>query len=208
MKGERVVGGVGRVSEQGAAAALPPRGRRVHFVGIGGIGMSGIAEVLLNLGYGVSGSDLIESEVTHRLCARGAEITYGHEPSRITPNIDVVVISSAVTGDNPEVVRARELKIPVIPRAEMLAELMRMKAGVAIAGTHGKTTTTSLVATVLHDAGLDPTMVVGGKLRTLETNARLGQGQYLVAEAALALARPDAAQIVAEQCVAVAAGAG
>ena len=159
------------------------RSRRVHFVGIGGIGMSGIAEVLLNLGYSVSGSDLTESDVTRRLAALRAKISYGHEPGRITPDIDVVVMSSAVTADNLEVVRARELKIPVIPRAEMLAELMRVKAGVAVAGTHGKTTTTSLVATVLHDAGFDPTMVIGGKLRTLGTNARLGQGEYLVAEA-------------------------
>jgi UDP-N-acetylmuramate--alanine ligase len=159
------------------------RNRLVHFVGIGGIGMSGIAEVLINLGYEVSGSDVAESDTTERLAALGARVSKGHDPTRVTPNVDVVVTSSAVTDDNPEVVRARALKIPVIPRAEMLAELMRMKAGVAVAGTHGKTTTTSLVATVLHDAGLDPTMVVGGKLRTLETNARLGQGEYLVAEA-------------------------
>jgi len=159
------------------------RGLRVHFVGIGGIGMSGIAEVLLNLGYAVSGSDLTDSDTTRRLTTLRAQVTYGHDPARITSDIDVVVISSAITAGNPEVVRARELKIPVIPRAEMLAELMRMKAGVAVAGSHGKTTTTSLVATVLHDAGFDPTMVIGGKLRTLGTNARLGQGRYLVAEA-------------------------
>jgi UDP-N-acetylmuramate--alanine ligase len=164
-------------------ATTAGRSLRVHFVGIGGIGMSGIAEVLLNLGCSVSGSDLTESDVTRRLAALRAKIAYGHEPARITPDIDVVVMSSAVTADNLEVVRARELKIPVIPRAEMLAELMRVKAGVAVAGTHGKTTTTSLVATVLHDAGFDPTMVIGGKLRTFGTNARLGQGEYLVAEA-------------------------
>src|SRR3990172_11213436 len=127
--------------------------KSVHFVGIGGIGMSGIAEVLINLGYQVSGSDLAESETTERLAALGARVSKGHDPTRVTSNVDVVVTSSAVTDDNAEVVRARALKIPVIPRAEMLAELMRMKAGVAVAGTHGKTTTTSLVATVLHDAG-------------------------------------------------------
>jgi UDP-N-acetylmuramate--alanine ligase len=159
------------------------RSRRVHFVGIGGIGMSGIAEVLVNLGFAVSGSDLATRDTTERLASLGATILRGHDPDRVTPEIDVVVTSSAVMADNPEVVRARALKIPVIPRAEMLAELMRMKAGVAIAGTHGKTTTTSLVGTLLHEAGLDPTIVVGGKVRTLETNARLGQGEYLVAEA-------------------------
>jgi len=164
-------------------ATMIARSRRVHFVGVGGIGMSGIAEVLVNLGFAVSGSDLAERDTTQRLAALGATIRYGHDPSHITPGIDVVVTSSAVTADNPEVARARGLKIPVIPRAEMLAELMRMKVGVAVAGTHGKTTTTSLVGTLLHEAGLDPTVVVGGKVRTLGSNARLGQGQYLVAEA-------------------------
>jgi UDP-N-acetylmuramate--alanine ligase len=160
------------------------RKRRVHFVGIGGIGMSGIAEVLLTLGYVVSGSDLIESETTRRLARLGARIHLGpHDAEHVTADIDVLVISSAVTFANPEVTRAREVKIPVIPRAEMLAELMRMKYGVAVAGSHGKTTTTSLVAAVLREAGRDPTMVVGGKLRTLGTNARLGQGDFLVAEA-------------------------
>jgi UDP-N-acetylmuramate--alanine ligase len=159
------------------------RSRRVHFVGIGGIGMSGIAEVLLNLGYAVSGSDLAEGDTTRRLRGLGAAVELGHHAERVTPDVDVVVTSSAVTADNPEVARARALKIPVIPRAEMLAELMRMKTGIAVAGTHGKTTTTSLVATILHEAGLDPTVVVGGKLRTLGTNARLGQGRFLVAEA-------------------------
>jgi UDP-N-acetylmuramate--alanine ligase len=160
------------------------RKRRVHFVGIGGIGMSGIAEVLLTLGYVVSGSDLVESETTRRLARLGARIHLGpHDAEHVTSDIDVLVISSAVTFANPEVTRAREVKIPVIPRAEMLAELMRMKYGVAVAGSHGKTTTTSLVAAVLREAGRDPTMVVGGKLRALGTNARLGQGEFLVAEA-------------------------
>jgi UDP-N-acetylmuramate--alanine ligase len=160
------------------------RRRRIHFVGIGGIGMSGIAEVLLTLGYAVSGSDLSESDSTRRLARLGAQIHVGpHDSLHVTDDIDVLVISSAVTFANPEVLRARELKVPVIPRAEMLAELMRMKYGVAVAGSHGKTTTTSLVAAVLREAGRDPTMVVGGKLRTLGTNARLGQGEFLVAEA-------------------------
>jgi len=158
--------------------------RRVHFVGIGGIGMSGIAEVLLTLGYTVSGSDVVESEGTRRLERLGASIFTGaHDASHVDERVDVLVISSAVTFSNPEVVRARELKVPVIPRAEMLAELMRMKHGIAIAGTHGKTTTTSLLGTVLREAGRDPTVVVGGKLRALGTNARLGQGEYMVAEA-------------------------
>ncbi|HEV8715378.1 MAG TPA: UDP-N-acetylmuramate--L-alanine ligase, partial [Candidatus Binatia bacterium] len=145
--------------------------------------MSGIAEVLLNLGYHVSGSDIAESETTRRLVALGACIAYGHRAEQVTPGVDVVVISSAVKYANPEVVRARELMIPVIPRAEMLAELMRLKYGIAVAGTHGKTTTTSLVAAVLAQAHLDPTMVTGGKLNVLGSNARLGQGRFLVAEA-------------------------
>ena len=158
--------------------------RRVHFVGIGGIGMSGIAEVLLTLGYSVSGSDVVESDITRRLESLGARIFSGaHDAAHVDDGVDVLVISSAVTFSNPEVVRARELKVPVIPRAEMLAELMRMKHGIAIAGTHGKTTTTSLVGTVLREAGRDPTVVVGGKLRALGSNARLGLGEYLVAEA-------------------------
>jgi UDP-N-acetylmuramate--alanine ligase len=157
--------------------------RCIHFVGIGGIGMSGIAEVLLNLGYHVSGSDIAESETTRRLTALGARISYGHRAAHVTPEVDVVVISSAVKYANPEVVRARELMIPVIPRAEMLAELMRLKYGIAVAGTHGKTTTTSLVAAALAQAHLDPTMVIGGKLNVLGSNARLGQGRFLVAEA-------------------------
>jgi UDP-N-acetylmuramate--alanine ligase len=154
----------------------------IHFVGIGGIGMSGIAEVLLNLGYRVSGTDLKESDTTRRLVELGAVVRYGHDPSHLG-QADVVVISSAVKSTNPEVAEARARQIPVIPRAEMLAELMRMKYGIAVAGSHGKTTTTSLVATVLRHAGLDPTAVIGGKLPSLGSNARLGQGEYLVAEA-------------------------
>lgn len=156
---------------------------RIHFVGIGGIGMSGIAEVLLTLGYSVSGSDLSRSETTERLTEKGATISLGHESARITSDIDAVVISSAVKYSNPEVARARDLRIPVIPRAEMLAELMRMKTGIAVAGTHGKTTTTSLLAGILSEAGLDPTMVIGGKVHSLDSNARLGQGELMVAEA-------------------------
>jgi UDP-N-acetylmuramate--alanine ligase len=155
----------------------------VHFVGIGGIGMSGVAEVLLNMGYVISGSDLVESETTRRLVRLGAAVEIGHAPDHVQDHVDVVVISSAVRMSNAEVVRARELRIPVIPRAEMLAELMRMKFGVAVAGTHGKTTTTSFIAEVLARSGLDPTVVIGGKLRALGTNARLGQGKLLVAEA-------------------------
>jgi UDP-N-acetylmuramate--alanine ligase len=155
---------------------------KIHFVGIGGIGMSGIAEVLLNLGYKVSGSDLRRSEITERLASLGGEIFYGHLRENVV-GVDVVVISSAVKNDNPEVQEARENLIPVIPRAEMLAELMRMKYGIAIAGTHGKTTTTSMVATLLGFAGIDPTIVIGGRLNSLGSNARLGQGKFLVAEA-------------------------
>ncbi len=158
------------------------RDTHIHFVGIGGIGMSGIAEVLLTLGYQVSGTDLKESDTTKRLVELGATVRYGHDAKHLG-NADVVVISSAVKPSNPEVVEARARQIPVIPRAEMLAELMRMKYGIAIAGSHGKTTTTSLVATVLRAAGLDPTAVIGGKLPSLGSNARLGQGEYLVAEA-------------------------
>jgi UDP-N-acetylmuramate--alanine ligase len=154
----------------------------VHFVGIGGIGMSGIAEVLLNLGYQVSGSDLKESDVTKRLTALGAQIAFGHKPENLV-QADVVVISSAVKRDNPEVLTARSRKIPVIPRAEMLAELMRLKYSVAIAGSHGKTTTTSMVATVLNAAGLDPTAVVGGKVNVLGSNAKLGRSDLMVVEA-------------------------
>jgi UDP-N-acetylmuramate--alanine ligase len=154
----------------------------IHFVGIGGIGMSGIAEVLLNLGYKVSGSDLRKSDITERLEQLGGEIHIGHTGSNVA-RADVVVISSAVHDDNPEVIEARERLIPVIPRAEMLAELMRMKYGIAIAGTHGKTTTTSMVATILATGGIDPTIVIGGRLNSIGSNARLGQGKFLVAEA-------------------------
>jgi UDP-N-acetylmuramate--alanine ligase len=156
--------------------------QHIHFVGIGGIGMSGIAEVLLNLGYHVSGSDMKESEVTRRLQALGCKISFGHRKENVK-DADVVVVSSAIRKGNPEVEVAEQRLIPVIPRAEMLAELMRMKVGVAIAGTHGKTTTTSLIATVLAAGGLDPTVVIGGRLNSLGSNARLGQGDFLVAEA-------------------------
>src|SRR5215831_17911978 len=154
----------------------------IHFVGIGGIGMSGIAEVLLNLGYPVSGSDLREGEVTRRLAALGARITVGHRPENVAA-ADVVVVSSAVRADNPEVAAARARNIPVIPRAEMLGELMRVKDGVAVAGSHGKTTTTTMIAVILAEAGLDPTAVIGGKARAFGSNARLGGGEILVAEA-------------------------
>jgi UDP-N-acetylmuramate--alanine ligase len=156
---------------------------RVHFVGIGGIGMSGIAEVLLNLGYLVTGSDLHESEATTRLRALGAQVFVGHQEENLAVNPSVVVISTAVKYSNPEVLEARRRQIPVIPRAEMLAELMRMKYGVAVAGSHGKTTTTSIVAAVLSSAGLDPTMVIGGRVHMLGSNAKMGQGEILVAEA-------------------------
>ncbi|MFC1490989.1 UDP-N-acetylmuramate--L-alanine ligase [Nitrospinota bacterium] len=156
--------------------------RRVHFVGIGGTGMCGIAEVLLNLGYKVSGSDLAQNEAVFRLRSLGAEVTAGHYPKNVD-DVDVVVYSSAVTQENVEVAEARRRKIPVIRRAEMLAELMRMKYSIAVAGTHGKTTTTSLVASVLAAGELDPTVVVGGRLNAIGANARLGAGEYLVAEA-------------------------
>ena len=156
--------------------------QRIHFVGIGGIGMSGIAEVLLNLGYKISGSDLKSSPVTQRLAGLGATVFEGHSSENVT-GAEVVVVSSAITQDNPEVTEARNLHIPVIRRAEMLAELMRLKYGVAIAGMHGKTTTTSMVAAVLAAGGLDPTVVVGGRVDAMGSNARLGRSQYLVAEA-------------------------
>jgi UDP-N-acetylmuramate--alanine ligase len=156
--------------------------QRIHFVGIGGIGMSGIAEVLLNLGYKISGSDLRDALVTQRLAALGASIFVGHVASNVA-GADVVVTSSAIPSDNPEVAEARRLHIPVIQRAEMLAELMRLKYGIAIAGMHGKTTTTSMVASVLAAGGLDPTVVVGGRVDAMGSNARLGKSQYLVAEA-------------------------
>jgi UDP-N-acetylmuramate--alanine ligase len=158
------------------------KAERIHFVGIGGIGMSGIAEVLLNLGYAISGSDLAETEITRRLARLGVRYSTGHRAQNVE-QADVVVVSSAVTADNVEVVAAKARKIPVIPRAEMLAELMRMKYGVAVAGSHGKTTTTSLIATVLAKGGLDPTLVIGGRLNSLGGNAKLGQGEFMVAEA-------------------------
>src|SRR6266699_3917143 len=156
--------------------------QRIHVVGIGGIGMSGIAEVLLNLGYKVSGSDLKSSAVTQRLAGLGAAVFDRHAAENIT-GAEVVVTSSAIPEENLEVAEARKLHIPVIPRAEMLAELMRLKYGIAIAGMHGKTTTTSMVAAVLAGGGLDPTVVVGGRVNALGSNARLGNSQYLVAEA-------------------------
>jgi UDP-N-acetylmuramate--alanine ligase len=158
------------------------KAQRVHFIGIGGIGMSGIAEILLNLQYPVSGSDLRRSSVTERLATLGATVFEGHAAANVV-GASVVVVSSAVHEGNPEVIEARSRKIPVILRAEMLAELMRLKYGIAIAGMHGKTTTTSMVASVLTAGGLDPTVVVGGRVGTMGSNARLGQSQYLVAEA-------------------------
>lgn len=157
--------------------------KNIHFVGIGGIGMSGIAEILLNQGFNITGSDLHKSEITDRLESLGIKIYEGHSPDNLK-NADLVVYSSAVTLENPEVKAAIERKIPVIKRAEMLAECMRMKYGIGIAGTHGKTTTTSMVGLVLTEAGIDPTIIVGGKLQSLGgTNARLGKGDYIVVEA-------------------------
>jgi len=156
--------------------------KNIHFVGIAGVGMSGIAEVLLNLGYKVSGSDLSQNAVTERLVALGAKITQGHDAINII-GANAVVVSTAVSSDNPEVLAARQRRIPLVPRAVMLAELMRLKQGIAIAGTHGKTTTTSLVASVLGAGGLDPTFVIGGRLNSAGANARLGTGDFIVAEA-------------------------
>jgi UDP-N-acetylmuramate--alanine ligase len=156
--------------------------KRVHFVGIGGAGMSGIAEVLLNLGYQVSGSDLAETAVTARLRAQGANVFRGHDAAQVQ-GADAVVISTAVRPDNPEVAAARARRIPVVPRAIMLAELMRLRQGIAIAGTHGKTTTTSLIASVLAEAGMDPTFVIGGRLEAAGSHAKLGKGEFIVVEA-------------------------
>ena len=156
--------------------------KRIHFVGIGGAGMSGIAEVLLNLDFKVSGSDMVESTTTRHLKKLGAKVFKGHDSGNVADS-DVVVTSTAVKEDNPEVIAARERNIPVVPRAMMLAELMRFKQGIAVAGTHGKTTTTSLIASILAEAGMDPTFVIGGRLEAAGTNARLGSGEFLVAEA-------------------------
>jgi len=156
--------------------------KHIHFVGIGGSGMSGIAEVLLNLGYQVSGSDLAANAATERLAGQGAKVVLGHDAANIAA-ADVVVVSSAVTSGNPEVVAAQARRVPVVPRALMLAELMRLKRGIAVAGTHGKTTTTSLVASVLAEGGLDPTFVIGGRLVSTASNARLGAGDFIVVEA-------------------------
>ena len=164
------------------AAEAMGRIRRLHFVGIGGAGMNGIAQVMLNLGYRVSGSDLAENAATRRLAEQGATIYTGHAASQVR-DADAVITSSAVSEDNPEVSAARAARIPVVPRAEMLAEIMRFRYGVAVAGTHGKTTTTSLIASLLIEGGLDPTFVIGGKLTAAGSYARLGSGEVLVAEA-------------------------
>jgi len=165
-----------------AGAERMRRINTIHFIGIGGSGMGGIAEVLLNLGYRVQGSDLKPNAVTQRLTELGARVAFGHEPANVD-GADVVVVSTAVSRDNPEVARALERRVPVVPRAEMLGELMRFRSAIAVAGTHGKTTTTSLLASVLAEGGEDPTFVIGGRLKSAGTNARLGAGRYLVAEA-------------------------
>ena len=156
--------------------------KNIHFVGIGGSGMSGIAEVLLNLGYTVSGSDLGSNAATRRLSELGAKVMLGHAAENVE-KADAIVTSTAVKEDNPEVIAAREKHVPIVPRAVMLAELMRLRRGIAIAGTHGKTTTTSLVASVLAEGGLDPTFVIGGLLNSAGANAKLGTGEFIVAEA-------------------------
>jgi len=165
-----------------ASPAMYSRVSTVHMVGIGGAGMSGIAEVLLNMGFTVTGSDMAAGSAVHRLKKLGAQVFIGHGADNLG-KADVVVKSTAIQDSNPELVRARELSIPIIPRAEMLAELMRMRTGIAVAGTHGKTTTTSLLATIFTEAGLDPTVIIGGRLNTYGSNARLGEGEFLIAEA-------------------------
>jgi UDP-N-acetylmuramate--alanine ligase len=180
-------GGKGGTADGQGPEARPERTmlgrtRRIHFVGIGGIGMSGIAELLVNLGYEVSGSDAKKSDVTLRLAQLGVEVRVGHDASHVGA-ADVVVMSSAIALDNPEILEARRRRVPVIPRAEMLAELMRLRYGIAIAGAHGKTTTTSMVALILERAGLDPTAVIGGRLSAFGSNARLGRGDSIVVEA-------------------------
>ena len=164
------------------AAETMGRMRKLHFVGIGGAGMNGIAQVMLNLGYQISGSDIKANPATDRLAEQGATIYIGHATENVS-GVDAVVISSAVKADNPEVLAARDQRIPVVPRAEMLAEIMRFRYGVAVAGTHGKTTTTSLVASLLIEGDLDPTYVIGGKLNSAGNYAHLGEGEVLVAEA-------------------------
>lgn len=165
-----------------ASTMMRSRVGTIHMVGIGGSGMSGIAEVLLNLGFSVSGSDLAAGAAVRRLQNIGAQVFIGHGEENVR-EADVLVKSTAISEDNPEVLKAREMGIPIIPRAEMLAELMRLRTGIAVAGTHGKTTTTSLLATIFTEAGFDPTVIIGGRLNTFGSNARLGEGQYLIAEA-------------------------
>lgn len=170
------------ITDHSSLTPFMQRVRKVHFVGVGGVGMSGIAEVMNTIGYEVSGSDAREGAVTEKLKAAGIEVYKGHAAENIS-DVDVVVTSSAIPADNPEIQAARARMIPLVPRAEMLAELMRFSNGIAVAGTHGKTTTTSLVASILAEGGLDPTYVIGGKLNSSASNAKLGSGQYLVAEA-------------------------
>ena len=174
--------GASTASQTPVMDAWMRRVRRIHFVGVGGAGMGGIAEVLFNLGFAVSGSDRAENAMTARLSGLGVVINLLHDSANVE-GADVVVVSTAIAEDNLELVAAREAAIPVVPRAQMLAELMRFRHGVAVAGTHGKTTTTSLIASLLAEGGLDPTFVVGGRLNSSGTNARLGTGRYLVAEA-------------------------
>ena len=170
------------ITDHSSLTPFMQRVRKVHFVGVGGVGMSGIAEVMNTIGYEVSGSDVREGAVTEKLKAAGIKVYKGHAAENVS-DVDVVVTSSAIPTDNPEIQAARARMIPLVPRAEMLAELMRFSNGIAVAGTHGKTTTTSLVASILAEGGLDPTYVIGGKLNSSASNAKLGSGQYLVAEA-------------------------